>query len=212
VAAAEAAGKSDVALAELQKMAAQNPSSPDVQIRIGALQEKNGNLAEALQAFEQVRRLAPGRKGIDALIANVQDQMGKKTDAIANYRKALAKSPEDSTILNNLAFLLADTGGDTKEALQMISTALRKSPDVPQLRDTLAWIHVKSHNTADALPILQALSNKYPDNSTFRYHYAVALIQSGDRAAAKHQAETALSQKPNTELASELRSLLAQAK
>jgi hypothetical protein len=40
----------------------------------------------------------------------------------------------------------------------------------------------------------------------------VALIESGDRASAKRQAETALSQKPPVELAGELRSLLAQVK
>jgi tetratricopeptide (TPR) repeat protein len=209
---AEAAGKGDVALAELQKMAAQNPTSPDVQIRIGILQQRKGNRPEALQAFERVRQLAPERKGIDALIANLQEQEGKKMEAIANYRKALAKSPDDPTVLNNLAFLLADTGGDSKEALQLASTALRKAPDVPQLRDTLAWIHIKARNTSEALPILQALINKYPDNNTFRYHYAVALMQSGDRAAARAQAQTALSQKPSTELDGELRSLLAQAR
>ena len=72
VATAEAAGKNDVALAELQKMAAQNPTSADVQIRIGALQQKNGNLPEALQAFERARQLAPDRKGIDAMVANLR--------------------------------------------------------------------------------------------------------------------------------------------
>lgn len=142
----------------------------------------------------------------------MEERSGNKTEAIASYRKALAKSPDDATALNNLAFLLADTGGDTKEALQMVSQALRKAPDVPQLRDTLAWIHIKRHNTDEALPILQALTNKYPENNTFRYHYAVALIQSGDRAAARRQAETALSQKPPIQLADQLRSVLAQSK
>ena len=140
------------------------------------------------------------------------EQNGKKTEAIASYRKALVKTPDDPTALNNLAFLLADTGGDTKEALQLVSAALRKAPDVPQLKDTLAWIHIKRHETDEALPILQSLTNKHPENNTFRYHYAVALIQSGDRAAAKRQAETALSQKPPTELAGELQTLLTQVK
>lgn len=212
VATAEAAGKNDVALTELQKMAEQNPTSPDVQIRIGALQQRNGNLPEALQAFERARHLGPDRKGVDALVANLQEQLGKKSDAIVNYRMALLKTPEDPALLNNLAFLLADTGGDTKEAMQMIGTALRKAPNVPQLRDTLAWIHVKRNNTTEALPILKSLTEKYPENPTFHYHYAIALIQSGDRAGGKVQAETALSQKPNTELAGELRSLLGQSK
>jgi tetratricopeptide (TPR) repeat protein len=212
VATAEAAGKNDVALTQLQKMAAQNPTSPDVQIRIGQLQQKNGNLPAALQAFERAQQLGPNRRGVDALVATTQEQLGKKTEAIANYRKALAKFPDDPVVLNNLAFLVADTGGDTKEALQMVSTAIRKAPNLPQLRDTMAWIHIKGHNTAEALPILQGLIKNYPEDNTFRYHYAVALMQSGDRAGAKRQAETALSKKPPTELAGELQSVLAQSK
>jgi predicted Zn-dependent protease len=94
----------------------------------------------------------------------------------------------------------------------MVSTALRKAPDMPQLKDTLAWVQIKRHNTAEALPILQSLTNKYPDDNTYRYHYAVALIESGNRAAARQQVETALANKPPTELAGELQSLLKQAR
>lgn len=212
VATAEADGKSDVALSELRKMAAQNPTSADVQIRIGALQQKDGKLPEALQAFEQARQLAPDRKGLDQMIGSLQDRLGKKSEAIASYRKALVKSPADATVLNNLAFLLVETGGDTNEALKMVNTAMHQEPNVPQLKDTLAWIQIKRHNTAEALPILQALTNTHPEDNTFRYHYAVALIESGDRVGAKQQATAALSNKPPTELASALRDILAQAK
>lgn len=212
VATAEANGKNDVALSELLKMAAQYPTSADIQMRLGVLEMRNGKLPEALRTFERARQLAPDGKGVDAMIANVQEQVGKKPEAIANYRKAVAKSPEDPIAMNNLAFLLADTGGDTREALQLVSTAIRKAPNVPQMRDTLAWIQLKRRNTAEALPILQSLTDKYPENNTFRYHYAAALIESGDRAAAKRQAETALSNNPPSELAGELRDLLARAK
>jgi Flp pilus assembly protein TadD len=212
VATAEADGKTDVALSQLQKMAAQNPASADVQIRIGALEQKNDKLPEALQAFQRARQLAPDRKGLDQMIASIEDRMGKKANAIADYRKALAKSPTDPTILNNLAFLLVDSGGDANEALQLVNTAIRQKPSVPQLRDTLAWIQIKRHNTAEALPILHGLTDNYPLDNTFRYHYAVALIESGDRAGAKQQVTEALSNKPPTELAGELRNLLTQTK
>jgi tetratricopeptide (TPR) repeat protein len=212
VATAEANGKNDVALSELQKMAMRNPASADVQIRIGELEEKSGKMPEALQAFEHARQLGPDRKGVDAMIATLEDRLGKKTEAIATYRKALAKSPDNPALLNNLAFILADTGGDTNEALQMVSTAIRKMPNLGQLQDTLAWVQIKRHNTAEALPILKTLTTKYPEDPIYRYHYAVALIQSGDRASAKAQAETALTQKPSTEIATALRTLLTQSK
>jgi predicted Zn-dependent protease len=94
----------------------------------------------------------------------------------------------------------------------MVTKAIRKAPNVPQLKDTMAWIQIKRHNTAEALQILERLTKDNPNDNTFRYHYAVALIESGDRAKAKQEAETALSKKPTTELAGQLRDVLAQAK
>lgn len=212
VAAAEAAGKNDEAMSQLQAMAAKNPSSADVQIRIAELQQKSGHLQEAVQAYEKARQLAPDRKGIDALIATLQEQSGQKAQAIANYRMALKKSPDNPLLLNNLAFLLADSGGSLTEAKQMVTTAIRKAPNSPQLQDTLAWVELKGHDEAAALQILATLTREHPDDATFRYHYAVALFDSGNPSEAKEQAETALSKKPSAETAASLRKLVAQTK
>jgi tetratricopeptide (TPR) repeat protein len=212
VATEEAAGKTDLALTELEKMAAQHPKSADVQVRIAQLQVKQGHLAEGLQALQHAQQLAPEGKGLDVTIANLQDQLGKKPEAIATYRKALAKTPDNAALLNNLAFLLADTGGNLSEAQQMVSTAIRKAPNVPQLQDTLAWVEIKQHNYPAAVQTLTALTKQHPDDATFRYHYAVALMNSGNPSAAKVQAETALSKKPPADMATALHNLLAQVK
>jgi len=209
---AEAAGKTDLAMAELKKQAAEHPTSADAQLRIAQLDLKHGQLQDALPALEKAQQLTPDRKGLDATIGNVEDQLGKKPEAIASYRKALAKAPDNPLILNNLAFLLAEAGGNLTEAQQMVTTAIRKAPNLPQLQDTLAWIEIKQRDNAAALQTLTSLTRKYPDNPTFRYHYAVALINSGNRSAAKLQAETALTKKPPAEMAAALRNLLAQVK
>jgi tetratricopeptide (TPR) repeat protein len=212
VATEEAAGKPDLALAELQKMAAQHPKAADVQVRIAQLQLKQGHLDEGLQALERAQQIAPNAKGVDLAIGNVEDQLGRRPEAMASYRKALAKTPDDPLLLNNLAFLLADSGGNLVEAQQMVSTAIRKAPNLPQLQDTLAWVQIKQHHEAAALQILATLTMEHPDDVTFRYHYAVALYDSGNHSAAKDQVETALSKKPSAQMATALRNLLAQAK
>jgi tetratricopeptide (TPR) repeat protein len=209
---AEAAGKTDLALQELDKQAAEHPASADAQLRIAQLQLKHSHLPEALAALEKAQRLEPNRNGLDAAIGNVEDQLGQKPAAIASYRKALTKTPDNPMLLNNLAFLLADTGGDLNEAQQMVTTAIRKAPNIPQLQDTLAWVEIKKHDNAAALQTLTALTRKFPENPTYRYHYAVALIDSGNRSAAKVQAEAALAKKPPAEMAAALHNLLAQVK
>jgi tetratricopeptide (TPR) repeat protein len=212
VATEEAAGKTDQALAELQKVAAQHPKSADVQVRIAQLQLKHGHLEEGLQALQHAQQLAPNGKGLDFAIGNVQDQLGRKAEAMAEYRKALKTMPDDPFLLNNLAFLVAETGGSLTEAQQMVSAAIRKAPNLPQLQDTLAWVQLKQHNDAAALQILAKLTKDHPDDVTYRYHYAVALLDTGDRSGARLQVETALSMKPSGEVAAGLRNLLAQVK
>ncbi len=66
VATAEAAGKDDVALSELQKMAAQNPTSPDVQIRIGALQQKAATCPKRCRLSSELANWRRIAKGMDA--------------------------------------------------------------------------------------------------------------------------------------------------
>jgi tetratricopeptide (TPR) repeat protein len=209
---AEAAGKSDLALSELQNMAKQAPNSADLQMRIALLERKQGDLPAALAALQKAKQLAPDNPIVDVGLGGVEDEMGQTAEAIASYRKALAKAPDNVMVLNNLAFLLAETGGDQNEALRLATTALRKAPDNPSMLDTLAWIHTKSGDTASALPVFSRLVSKYPDDAAFRYHYGAALLKSGDRAGAKQQLETALGKKPSPPVKDSIVGLLAKVK
>lgn len=210
VATAEQAGKPDVAILELQKLATQNPKSPDVQIRLGEVLVRRGDLSAGLEAFQRARQLDGHLKGLNAMIANIQDQLGHRAEAIASYRAALAQSPNDPLILNNLAFLIVQSGGDLNEALQLATEASRKSPNSPAVQDTLAWIHIKRGNAAAMIPVLEKLTQKDPSNATYRYHYAVALVQKGERTTAKEQLQAALSGRPSKQTESDIRNLLGQ--
>jgi len=208
---AEAAGKFDLALEKLNKMAEQQPKSAEVQVQIGDLQRKQGNLPEAIEAYQRARQLNPSLTGLDGVIANLQEESGDKLGALMNYRKALAKTPDDPYILNNLAYLLVETDGDLNEALRLITTATRKAPDNASLQDTAAWINLELGKTDSAVPVFSSLTTKYPDNATFRYHYAVALLQKGERMEARQQLEAALADNPSKATEHQLRSLLAKA-
>jgi len=208
---AQAAGKYDLARSELQKVADEEPNSAQVQIRIGELERHRHNWKAAIEAFEKARQLDPKLKGVDALIGVVKDESGDKPAAVASYRKALAENPDNPLIMNNIAYLITETGGDLKEANRLATEGLQKAPKNPSMKDTLGWVEVQQGNVSAALPVFSSLTRENPDNATFRYHYAVALFRSGDRAAAKEQLEQALAKQPAPPIANDIRALLAQA-
>ncbi|HLG95338.1 MAG TPA: tetratricopeptide repeat protein [Bryobacteraceae bacterium] len=209
--AAEKAGKRDVALVQLRKMAAENPGSLPIQIRLADEERLQGNLAAALDAYHRVKQLDPKNKDVDKVIATVQQDLGDNAAALASYRKALQISPDDPAAANNLALLLADSGGDLDEALKLATNALRKAPNSPGVQDTLAWIYVKRGDAAAALPILSSLTRKYPNIMVVRYHYAVALLKSGERTTAKREFETVLAKNPPKLVAASIHDYLKEA-
>ncbi|HJZ96363.1 MAG TPA: tetratricopeptide repeat protein, partial [Candidatus Solibacter sp.] len=111
--------------------------------------------------------------------------------------------------LNNLAFLLADTGGNLEDAMSMIRKALKSSGEMPGTLDTLGWIYFKQHALDSAAQVFASLTRKYPANPTCHYHLALAMLGKGDRAQAKTELQVALANNPSTQEVTEIRKALA---
>src|SRR5205814_1142534 len=140
-----------------------------------------------------------------ALLAFLETSSGQAGEAIVDFRRHLAIAPDDPSTLNNLAFLLADTGGSLDEALNLIGKAKARLPNNPGIDDTLGWIYVKKNMNDSAIQVLGRLVNKYPGKAEFRYHLGVALLQKGDKQKAKVEFETALAKVPSKEIADKIK-------
>ncbi|HEY3285476.1 MAG TPA: hypothetical protein VGN26_24645 [Armatimonadota bacterium] len=68
------------------------------------------------------------------------------------YREALALTPRDPWILNNLSYLYAETGGHLGEALEMVNRALKGSSQPPTMVDTRAWVYYQLSRQRDTSP------------------------------------------------------------
>jgi predicted Zn-dependent protease len=55
------------------------------------------------------------------------------------------------------------------------------------------------------------LTQDYPDNPVFHYHFGMVLLQKGDKATAKTELNNALSKKPSDEVRGNIQSALAKA-
>jgi tetratricopeptide (TPR) repeat protein len=201
-------GKIDLGIDQLQQLVKENPQSAGAHLRLADVLSRKGDLNQALPLLEKARDLAPKDPAVFVLLGSLHERMGRKPEAIATYRRVLELQPDNPAVLNNLAFLLTETGGNLDEALKMSQRALEKMRDQPNFSDTLGWIYLKKNMHDSALQIFNNLVKKRPENAIFHYHLGMTLFLKGDKAKARVVLNDALAKKPTKELEAQIRETL----
>ena len=167
-------------------------NSSEVWLRLGVMQRQLLQYDTALASFEQAGNADP--KNVAAFLnqALVCETLDKKKEAAEAYNKVLAIDPDNPLVLNNLAYMTADTGGNLDQALTYAERAKKRVPDSPDVSDTLGFVYYKKNLNSEALRIFRQLAQDHPKSSTFHLHLAMALAQSGDKQAARDEANKAL--------------------
>jgi tetratricopeptide (TPR) repeat protein len=151
------------------------------------------------QAIDQLRKgheLEPDSTQIINALALLLESGGNHAEARKLYQESISRKQDDPEALNNLAYLMAETGGNLDEALTLATRAKQKLPNNMEISDTIGWIYLKKSLADRAIEIFKETTAKSPENSTYHYHYAMAYMLKGDRANAKKQCEEALKAKP----------------
>jgi tetratricopeptide (TPR) repeat protein len=202
------AGQPESAVHTLEQMGTTHPDLPQVPMRLGQIEGSRGNWEAALANFQKARQLAPQSTDPVLAKAEAEERLGRNDAARQDYQSVLKTDASNLVALNNLAYLTADTGGNLEEALRMITTASQKLPKQPNLSDTLGYVYLKQKNVSSALRVFGDLAQQYPANPTFRFHHALALIESGSKEQARRELEAALADKPAPDLATKIREAL----
>lgn len=106
-------------------------------------------------------------------------ELGKTDKAIETYEQVIRDEPDNVVALNNLAWLY---GLDRNpRALVLAESALQEAPDNPGIQDTCGWLQVQNGNFEEGRQLLEKALRQLPDSPEIRYHYAVALYQTGER-------------------------------
>jgi predicted Zn-dependent protease len=130
-------------------------------------------------------------------------------EAKIQYQQILKAHPDNVSALNDLAFLLADTGGDLDQALKLTQQALAKLPNQPAFTDTLGYIYLKKGQNASAMQAFSNLVRRYPHYPTFRYHLGLLLYEKGERTSAKKELQAAMADHPSIQDRIKIAELLA---
>ena len=126
-----------------------------------------------------------------------------------HYNAALEINPDFCPAANNLAYLLADRGGDLNKALSLAQKAKEKFPEDPNVMDTLGLVYYKRGLYDSAIDEFTDSLKKNPDNAVVHYHLGMAFYKKGDKDRAKKELKKALGLDQKFDKAEEARRILS---
>jgi tetratricopeptide (TPR) repeat protein len=143
------------------------------------------NHAAALEAFEELRRLAEASDDPSEWIhadflfdyASTLERLGRDEEAMAIFEEVIAKDPDHALALNYLAYMWAERAINLEQALRYIQRALRFEPHNGAFIDTRGWIFYQMGRYEEALVDLQRASELEPDESVIAEHMGDVLMK-----------------------------------
>ena len=123
--------------------------------------------------------------------------------------ESLQGKPDSLIVKNNLAMALTDSGGDLNEALQLAQAAAGKDTTNPAFSDALGLVYLKRKETANATQAFRSTVAKAPEAVEYRIQLASALLETGNKAAAKAELAAAAVRKPSAAEQAEIKALEA---
>jgi putative PEP-CTERM system TPR-repeat lipoprotein len=177
-------------------------------LKLHASLTQAGRGKEATSRLIQWLKESPSNVPLRMYLAQVYLADGQTKSAIEQYEAVLQQNPKYMPAMNNLATTYQQEKNPL--AAEYAEKAYQIAPDNAAAMDTLGWILIEQGNTGRGLPLLQKAVSLAPDAGEIRYHFAVALIKSGDKAKARKELETVLSSGKNFPSREEAKTLLKQ--
>jgi len=161
-----------------------------VAVKLHAAQMEAGKRQDADAALEQWLNDHPQEISARLYLAAEYGKRGEAKAATRLYEAVLRMQPHNLLALNNLAVLYQ--GANDPRAVELAESAYKLKPDSPITADTLGWILVQQGKTDRGLKLLQDAVSAKAASPELRYHLAVALAKSGDKARARRELEKLL--------------------
>lgn len=157
----------------------------DLQLRLGQY-----DLAE--MSFTKAWNISP--KSLSPALALIQTLTlaGKKDRAIDLCGKMLADYPNYPPLLNNLAYLYAETGRNLDRAIEYAQKLVNANPRNPTMRDTLGWAYHRAGQIQKSVEQLQEAVLLAPNTGGYYFHLAQAQLAAGLTNQATVSLQTAL--------------------
>jgi len=144
-------GNRDAALAEARKVAAEMPTSPEIQMLIGEMTLRKGDYAEALGFLERATKGLPGNADGWALLGRAYHFSRRFDEAAESYGRAVALQPQNLGLRATYGLVLGQAG-----ELEKGLAELKKVTSTPGYSDAagwanLGWIYRNMNNAVESI-------------------------------------------------------------
>ena len=165
-----------------------DPSVPPL-LRAAAALNAAGQADQATRLLADWLAKAPNTPLVLQSLAKLDILAGRLDDAQAHLEALLTMTPNDTTALNNLAWVYGQHGDARARATAQ--KAYLQGGGV-ESADTLGWILLREHDAAAALPLLRQAGSLQPADPVVQYHLAAALNANGQAREAAPVLQAAL--------------------
>ncbi len=166
-------GKYDEGVALAKSQLNNTPQDRDVYLSLAQIDlraKKWKESSEALDKAEQQSNSTDEKLTVILQRAVLEDRQKHFDAADDDYKKALVLDPDNSTVLNDYGYMLADRGTRLNEALTMIQKAVKLDPQNYANLDSLGWTYFKLGQYALAENNLVKASQRSAQDATVHEH------------------------------------------
>jgi putative PEP-CTERM system TPR-repeat lipoprotein len=177
------ARKNDTKARAAYTQAWERKPSTALAIKLSAAAKRSGKPEEATKPLLGWLKDHPDDAMVRQVLGTTYQGLGQASKAAEAYEKVLALEPENVVALNNLAWLYS-LDKDPR-ALGLAERAYRAKPDNAGIQDTYGWLLVQQGQLDKGRHQLKQAMKKLSGVPEVRYHYAVALLKSGEEKEAR---------------------------
>jgi tetratricopeptide (TPR) repeat protein len=175
-----------------QKAIAADGNSVTSYYHLAEVEARTGDKSTALVHLQKAIEINPYFVKAYRALGSLYEEEKDYLAARSIYNKGLRYAPEDSTLLNNLAWINLVHFADKAGAYLLLRKAINLAPDDPDIQDSLGWWYYLNNDYHQAIALLKQSVQATPDNPLFRYHLGMASLKAGEERLALSNLKKAL--------------------
>jgi len=187
----------------MRAILSREPKNIDTWTTLGNLLRSTENYGEAVKAYDEAINLLKAENRdvwtVHYYRGIALERLKQWDKAEADFRKALALSPNEPSVLNYLGYSLIDMNMKLDEAIGMVKKAVELRPNDGYIVDSLGWAYFQMRDYEEAVNHLERAVDLKPGDPIISEHLGDAYWRVGRRLEARFQWQHAKDNRPQPE-------------